>query len=140
MWAETMRIHKENIQNFPRFTLCSEPFFTDKTCFIAIAEKYPFYILGFLNSAIGRYSLKRNVSILDDGGYLMQKIFLEKIVLPIFEDRSMQMIEGLVQQSLVKETQEIRKAVDNSFHQLLGLTIQEISYIEKDNTQLLIRG
>ncbi|WP_224019186.1 Eco57I restriction-modification methylase domain-containing protein [Ferruginibacter albus] len=79
VWAETMRIHKGDSNNFPRFGFEeSGKYVTDKTCFFATGKQIKF-IIGVLNSIVGRYLLSQYVSILDDGGYLMQKIYLEKI-------------------------------------------------------------
>jgi Methylase of polypeptide chain release factors len=139
VWAETMRIHRDDVSNFPRFSFCTEPIFTDKTCFIAIAKKHPLFILGFMNSAIGRYSLKRNVSILDDGGYLLQKVFLENVVLPVADESPMQEIESLVIKSLEYENLDIRKKIDSIFYQLLSFSEEEIRFIEEDNEKLLAR-
>jgi len=92
-----------------------------------------------MNSAIGRYSLKRNVSILDDGGYLLQKLFLEKVVLPITNEESTQAIESLVLKSLEKESYNVRKELDYQFYQLLAFSEEEIRFIEEDNVKLFIR-
>jgi hypothetical protein len=140
VWAETMRIHRDNISNFPRFSFCAEPMFTDKTCFMAIANKYPHYILGFLNSAIGRYSLKRSVSILDDGGYLLQKVFLETILIPVTGREIMNKLESLVIESLEKENPTTREEIDRMFYSALSFSGDEIRFIEEDNTKLLSRG
>ena len=139
VWAETMRIHRDDTSNFPRFSFCAEPIFTDKTCFVAIAEKHPLFILGFMNSSIGRYSLKRNVSILDDGGYLLQKIFLEKVVLPVADEGSIQTVENLVLKSLENESLDIRKNLDYQFYQLFAFSEEEIRFIEEDTAKLLAR-
>ena len=137
VWAETMRIHRDNISNFPRFSFCTEPIFTDKTCFMAITKEHPLFILGFMNSAIGRYSLKRNVSILDDGGYLLQKVFLEKVVLPVTDEGSMQEIETLVRKSLENESFDVRKKIDHLFCKLFAFSEKETHFIEEDNAKLL---
>ena len=139
VWAETMRIHRENIQNFPRFSFCVEQMFTDKTCFIAIANKHPHFILGFMNSGIGRYSLKRCVSILDDGGYLCQKVYIESILLPNVPTNMIREIENLVLQSLYNENIIIRKKMDDLFYRLFGFSRDEIHFIEEDNIKLFVR-
>lgn len=140
MWAETMRIHKNNRTNFPRFSFCDEPMTTDKTCFIAIAKEHPYFILGFMNSAIGRYSLKRCVSILDDGGYLLQKCYLETVLLPTTSDtEKIQLIEGLVMDALHDETLEVRSKIDNLYYELFSFSQEEIRFIEKDNSILNAR-
>ena len=140
VWAETMRIHRDNTSNFPRFAFCAEPMFTDKTCFIATSKKYSHFILGFMNSEIGRYSLKRNVSILDDGGYLLQKVFLETILLPVADAETIDEIENLVRQSLDNEILATRKKIDILFYHLLSFSEDEIRFIEEDNAKLLSRG
>ena len=134
-----MRIHRDNISNFPRFSFCTEPMFTDKTCFIAIAKEHSHFILGFMNSAIGRYVLKRTVSILDDGGYLLQKVFLETILLPTCNAKMMKPIENLVSESLDNENPKIRKEIDYLFYQLFSFSDDEIRFIEDDNSKLLVR-
>jgi hypothetical protein len=138
LWAETMRIHRDNLLNFPRFTFCYEAIFTDKTCFMAIAAN-PLYILGFMNSSIGRYSLKRNVSILDDGGYLLQKVFLENVMLPVADEKSIRAVESLVLKSLDYENTEIRKQLDSLFYLLFAFSDEEIRYIGEDNKELILR-
>ena len=141
MWAETMRIHKNNRTNFPRFSFCDEPMTTDKTCFIAIAKDHPFFILGFMNSAIGRYSLKRCVSILDDGGYLLQKSYLETVLLPSTSDtETIQQVEKLVEDALHDETPEVRRKIDNLYYKLFSFSQEEIQFIEKDNSILNARN
>lgn len=140
MWAETMRIHKNNRTNFPRFSFCDEPMTTDKTCFIAIAKEHPYFILGFMNSAIGRYSLKRCVSILDNGDYLLQKSNLETVLLPTISDtEKIQLIEGLVVDALHDETLEVRSKIDNLYYELFSFSQEEIRFIEKDNSILNAR-
>lgn len=140
VWAETMRIHRDNILNFPRFSFCAEPMFTDKTCFLAIANEHPLFILGFMNSEIGRYSLKRTVPILDDGGYLLQKVFIETVLLPAANTKMMNTLESLVAKSLENESLETRKKIDSLFYLLFSFSEEEIRFIEEDNSKLLSRG
>ena len=141
LWAETMRIHKNDWSNFPRFSYSEETIYTDKTCFVAIAQQNQLYILGFLNSAVGRYLLKRTVSILDNGGFLMQKMFIETICIPTPLDREkVARIEALVKESLSTETIDIRMSIDKLFYEILGLETSEIKYIEDDNSVLYVRN
>jgi hypothetical protein len=136
VWAETMRIHRDNIKNFPRFSLCSEPFFTDKTCFIAIAKEHLHYIIAFLNSSVGHYLLKRCVSILDDGGYLLQKIFVESVLIPKIDATTENIITSLTITSLNEETSAVRENIDKIIYDILELSGEEICYIEEDNAIL----
>src|SRR5690606_26345209 len=62
LWAETMRIRKENTERFPRFSYTTKPFYTDKTCFIAVGKDLK-YLLAYLNSTVGRYQCSQTVSM-----------------------------------------------------------------------------
>lgn len=130
LWAETMRIHKNEPKNFPRFGFENDgQFITDKTCFFATGDKLKF-ILAVLNSTVGRYLCSKHVSILDDGGYLMQKIYIEKIPLAPYSAE----LENLVNNESHKEYEnEINKMV----YDLYSLNKDEISFIESLDNQLL---
>jgi hypothetical protein len=54
LWAETMRIHKSDIKNFPRFCFTDKDFFTDKTCFFAVGKNlfFPFSLSEFINRKV----------------------------------------------------------------------------------------
>jgi hypothetical protein len=78
LWAETMRIRKNVVERFPRFAYTEASLYTDKTCFFASGKNLK-SILAVLNSSIGRYQCSLTVSMMDDGGYLMQKIYIEKL-------------------------------------------------------------
>ena len=94
-----------------------------------------------MNSAIGRYSLKRCVSILDDGGYLLQKSYLETVLLPSTSDtETIQQVEKLVEDALHDETPEVRRKIDNLYYKLFSFSQEEIQFIEKDNSILNARN
>ncbi|WP_336732321.1 hypothetical protein [Chryseobacterium sp. VD8] len=126
LWAETMRIHKDQTQKFPRFGY--DPlgkYLTDKTCFFATGRHLDFILL-ILNSAIGKYLCYQYVSILDDGGFLMQKIYIEKIPIPkienIYNEKVVSYINNFQNLNLEDEI--------NSFvFQLYGLNDEEIRFI-----------
>ncbi|MDR2731565.1 MAG: type II restriction endonuclease [Treponema sp.] len=138
MWAETMRIHKSDIHNFPRFGFTKKEIFTDKTCFFATGD-HLYYILAYLNSSLGRYLCKRYVSILDNGGYLMQKTYLEPvpIIKPIndkikeFEIICKRIIEG--------HNDKYEFEISKRIYDLYGFSQDEIQYIENDNLEPLSR-
>lgn len=83
VWAETMRVHKEDRLNFPRFGFDDGGFIPDKTVFFAVGDDIKF-LLGVLNSDLGRFLVKTFVDKLDSGGYMMQKSSIEKV--PIMSD------------------------------------------------------
>ena len=78
VWAETMRRHKGKTNRFPRFSHDELGYLTDKTCFMGVGAD-ALYIVIFLNSYMGEYLCSKYVSILDNGGYLMQKVYLNEI-------------------------------------------------------------
>ncbi|MCK9625586.1 MAG: Eco57I restriction-modification methylase domain-containing protein [Bacteroidales bacterium] len=133
VWAETMRIHKSDVRNFPRFGFENDgQFVTDKTCFIATGKQLKF-VLGVLNSAVGRYLCSQYVSILDDGGYLMQKIYLEKIPMPPYSAK----LEKIIENNWLRIDEN---EINNFVYDLFNLTKEEINFIESLQNQPLQRS
>jgi hypothetical protein len=135
MWAETMRIHKSDINNFPRFGFTKEGIFTDKTCFFATGD-YLHYILTYMNSSLGRYLCKRYVSILDNGGYLMQKIYLEQIPIIRPTNAQIQELETICKEIIIKQNAKYEFEINKIIYSLYGFSQDEINYIENDNFEL----
>ena len=127
VWAETMRRHRTAEERFPRFSYDDEGFFLDKTCFMAISNDADFIVV-FLNSYIGEYLCGKYVSILDNGGYLMQKIYLENIPVPDFDDSIVEKIASL------KNTDE--EALETYLAQMMGFTDEEYAYIRENTGKL----
>lgn len=129
MWAETMRIHKNTYNRFPRFSLeLNECFFTDKSCFFATGKDLKL-IVAILNSKLGKYLCTQTVSILDDGGYLMQKIYIEKIPIKKLNDTSE--IDRLVDLLINDNTNEvIENRIDSIVYEMYELNHSEIQFIE----------
>jgi len=138
LWAETMRIHKSDIQNFPRFGFIKNEIFTDKTCFFATGTNL-YYILAYLNSSVGRYLCKRHVSILDNGGYLMQKIYIESIPIIKPEKSHIQELEKLCKNIINKQICQLELEIDEKIYSLFEFTRVERKYIEKNNFEELSR-
>ena len=138
LWAETMRIHKYDITNFPRFGFTKNDVYTDKTCFFATGN-YLYYIMVYLNSSIGRYLCKRYVSILDNGGYLMQKIYLEQI--PIIKPTidKIQEIEHICNRGIEGQITNFELITNKKIYTLFNFSNKEIEYIENDNLEALSR-
>jgi hypothetical protein len=138
LWAETMRIHKSNIYDFPRFSFTKEKYFTDKTCFFAIGNNL-LYILSYLNSSIGRYLCKRYVSILDNGGYLMQKSYLEDLPIPIASQSQEDFINDMCNKILSQNRNDLEKEINIYFYSIFSFTEDEINYIKNDIFDALLR-
>jgi hypothetical protein len=132
-WAETMRIRRDSKERFPRFSYVEKSFYTDKTCFIAVASR-PFLILALLNSLIGRYQLSQTVSMMDNGGYLMQKIYIETLKVPEsnpeIESKITLLVERLLDKTLSFEKREdVEKEIDHLIFLLFKITSLEQEYL-----------
>jgi hypothetical protein len=129
LWAETMRIHKNPKDKFPRFGFDAKgEFFTDKTCFFATGANLKFVMIA-LNSTMGRYLCNKYVSILDDGGYLMQKLYLEQI--PIPKSIENVLLKYDVYLSVLDHLEKIENEIDEIIFASYQLSFEEITYIKR---------
>lgn len=78
IYPETMRQAKGNKDDFPRFYLDNGRFYCDKTTFIITGENLK-YLTAFFNSKIMKMLIPAYVTSWDTSGFMMQKIFFEKI-------------------------------------------------------------
>lgn len=81
VYAETMRVHKNTGNPFPRFQLDVKKYYCDKTLFSINGESLKF-IIAVLNSKVGEYMMYEYVPRLDSGGFLVQKIYVEQFPIP----------------------------------------------------------
>lgn len=81
VWAETMRMTKSNVNNFPRFSVVDNGIFTDKTAFIGRGKQLD-KMCTVLNSEFAIFWFINNVAVLDNGGFCMSKIYIENIPIP----------------------------------------------------------
>jgi hypothetical protein len=95
--------------------------------------------MAYLNSSLGRYLCKRYVSILDNGGYLMQKVFVDKIPINKFSDSEIQEITSLCKENLKNRKVEFEEQINDMIFQSYSLTENEVDYIKNDNTEGLLR-
>ena len=133
VWAETMRIKRENKDRFPRFSYIDKAIYTDKTCFMAVGEEL-YVILAILNSVIGRYQLSQTVAMMDNGGYLMQKIYIEEVRIPtvtsVIAEKIKEGIMGLLDTKLSLHQHELlEQEIDTLVFKSFGLTANEQKYI-----------
>jgi hypothetical protein len=133
VWAETMRIHRENTERFPRFSYIPDPFFTDKTCFIAVGTDLK-CLLAILNSTIGRYQFSQTVSMMDNGGYLMQKIYVEQIRMCKMDVKMKKQLNNLVDSLLEISDDMIADNYENQIDTIVfksfGISDDEQQYLE----------
>ena len=131
MWAETMRIRRSNDERFPRFSFEQNEKLTDKTCFIATGEEEELkYVLALLNSFTGRYQLHHIVSKMDDGGWLMQKIYLQQVRIPSARKTVSIKASKLVNELLLCPNNEnVEVQIDKLIEDAFGLSEEEVEYI-----------
>ena len=129
-WAETMRIKKSSNERFPRFSFINIPFFTDKTCFICCGKKLE-YLTGILNSSITRYQLSKSVSMMDNGGYLMQKIYIEQIRLPIASPQIEAHLKSIIESGISNINENTENEIDKIAFDLFGFTAEEKDFLLK---------
>ena len=142
LWAETMRIRKDSDELFPRFSYSEDTVFTDKTCFIATGKNL-LYVLSVLNSHIGRYQLMQTVSMMDNGGYLMQKIYLEQIRIPPTDKGNIDPIERLACSLLScggKKSDGKEKELNELVLDLYHLSRSERKYLDELFKKPVLRG
>jgi len=141
LWAETMRIRRTSKERFPRFTYVEDSLVVDKTCFFATGQHLK-YLVGVMNSTVGWYLCRQHVSILDNGGYMMQKALVEKI--PVLQASSAQQapIISLVDRILAAkkrnpaaDTSALEREIDEKVYRLYGLTDDEIRVIESKDKE-----
>jgi adenine-specific DNA-methyltransferase len=136
VWAETMRVHKSDLGNFPRFGYDDTGKFLDKTTFFATGDNIKF-VLGVLNSQLGKWLIKEYISKLDTGGYMVQKVSLENIPVIQSNEKDTMKLEKLVDQilSLKKsnpeaDTSSLEAEIDMLVYELYGLSEEEIKVVE----------
>ncbi len=142
VWAETMRIRRENNERFPRFSYSPEPIFTDKTCFMAVGDDLKL-ALAFLNSMLGRYQLSQTVSMMDNGGYLMQKIYVEQIRMGNVDSKTRLRLVSLVEELLRVKTipnDETENEIDALVFDIFGISPSEQSFLKETLTAPLQRS
>ena len=141
IYAETMRVHKNaESDRFPRFGYSVDGIYLDKTCFM-ITGKNLLYILPILNSSLMNFIIRKNIAVMDTGGYLMQKIYIENLPLPNpksdiqkrFETIALHIIENRKNNL---GTYQLEEEIDSIVYDLFGFTRKEIAFIagNKRNT------
>lgn len=82
-----------------------------------------------------QYHIQRNIAVLDTGGFLMQKIYVEDFPIPPIEDKSYKVLSELATEIISKraageDTRSLEELVDLQVYALFNLNEAEIQYIE----------
>ena len=135
VYAETMRVHRTGTpERFPRFSYIENGSFLDKTCFM-ITGQHLLYILAIMNSSLMQYYIQHNIAVLDTGGFLMQKIYVDAFPIPSFDNEDYEPIvslckEVLCEQEKGNDTLDLEAQIDSYVYKLFGLNNDEIEYIQ----------
>ncbi|GAP16135.1 protein containg TaqI-like C-terminal specificity domain [Longilinea arvoryzae] len=141
VYAETMRVHKKtDSDRFPRFSYSEEGIFLDKTCFMITGDNL-LYILPILNSKLMCFFIRNNIAVLDTGGFLMQKIYIDRLPIPPVSGENRNKLETLCVQIFEERRRSLNSynledEVDSIIYNLYGFTRDEIAHIEKISSEL----
>ncbi len=137
VYPETMRRAKHLDNGFPRVSLdLYGEFITDKTAFILTGENLR-YIVALLNSKLMRFLIPQYVYSWDDSGFLMQKIFVERLPIPKItaaeQHPFIRIVDSILQAKVANPGMNTRAAeaeIDQLVYQLYNLTDEEISLVD----------
>lgn len=93
------------------------------------------YLLAFLNSKIGRYQFSQIVSMMDNGGYLMQKIYVEIIRVCKLSDKQkiqlVKLVDALLGNVNEEAKEEFEKQIDAIVFDAFEINNQEQQYLDE---------
>jgi len=143
VWAETMRVHRYSFDRFPRFSFVKKDIILDKTCFMLRGKNLK-YIISILNSSTMSFYIHKNVSVLDSGGFLMQKIYIENFPIPQIEENEMHTISMIVDKINVERCNgnngvSLEEELNRIVFTLFKLDNDEQSYINNETFKNYIR-
>jgi hypothetical protein len=136
VWAETMRVHKSSgADRFPRFAFSENNTMLDKTCFMLLGQNLK-YILAIFNSRVIEHYIHKNVAVLDNGGFLMQKIYIEEFPIPKLTCEKQKVFTDIVDEILYLkqkslDSTDLERDLDKMIYSLFGFSDEEIKIIER---------
>ena len=135
VYAETMRIHRgNNAERFPRFSFIDENAYLDKTCFMITGE-HLLYLLAVMNSSLMQYYIQHNIAVLDTGGFLMQKIYVEHFPIPAIKPEIYKEIVDMCKETLLlqkenRDSSDVESQIDLKIYEMFELTQDEICFLK----------
>ena len=110
VYAELMRMTRKDVNAFPRFAVIDADFLTDKTAYFFVGGHLN-SLCYMLNSTYAAYYFLNNAGILDKGGVMMNKMYVENIPLP-------------------KSLADATDIDDEAIYKAFGFTDEEVAFIE----------
>ena len=116
---------------FPCFSFDERKSITLNTAYIMCSDSVDVrYVLGILNSSVGRMIARLYVTQLQERQFRMLAQYLAKFPIPqVMPNIQQKMVES-VQASLVKETSELADKINRMAYEIYRLNESEVSYIE----------
>ena len=117
---------------FPCFSYDSEGSIILNTAYMICSEKRnPKYILGILNSRLGRFFIKLNVIQLQKRQFRMFTQDVERFPVAIPSAQQEEEIVQLVDTILSTKSKDVELRLDQHAYQIYGLSPEEINFIER---------
>ena len=135
VYAESMRVHRGNsVERFPRFSFIGENAYLDKTCFM-ITGKHLLYLLAVMHSSLMQYYIQHNIAVLDTGGFLMQKIYVEHFPIPAIKPEIYKEIVDMCKETLLlqkenRDSSDVESQIDLKIYEMFELTQDEICFLK----------
>jgi len=129
-WARLMRISKNDINDFPRFSLIPKEYYVvDSLCFFTGVDLL--YLQGILNSEFAIYYFFNNIAILDDGGMQMRQQFVELMPIPYVNKEKKQIISELVKILNKNNDNKIQNDLNKIVYTIYNFDQKEILQIKQ---------
>ena len=92
------------------------------------------FLLAVMNSALTRYYLQTNIAVLDNGGFLMQKIYIENLPIPECSNETKEKLATLAAEAEQcykngQNADEIEDTIDELVFNLFHITHEEREFI-----------
>ena len=105
-------------------------FLLDTNYFFATQE--PYYLLGILNSKLITFWINSEDTPIGSGGaYRHYKYNLEKLAIPILDEKDKLYIEDLVETILESKSNSLQKEIDTFVYKIFNLSKEEIDFVEQ---------
>ena len=85
------------------------------------------------------FFIRHNIAVMDVGGFLMQKIYIEQLPIPTANDDIRKALEVLTLQIIEKRkmslnTYQLEDEIDSIVNDLFNLTREEVKFIENNSS------
>ncbi|PKP14945.1 MAG: type II restriction endonuclease subunit M, partial [Bacteroidetes bacterium HGW-Bacteroidetes-23] len=136
LYIDIMTDNEEDGYPFPAFSFAKNGVFTLNTAYFIVGNNEDLkYILGLLNSIIGRFIVKSNVTPLQRRQYRIFQHFMEKFFIPVPDSEIKKEVVKIVDNIILKKSLDLNSNLEesllnNKLAQFCDLSEDEISFID----------